>query len=296
MAQRRQADAGLNHGRRVVLTRLGPAAAALPAASIIPGAGGIGALRGLAALAGVGGLAGLGGLAGCAGARRPAVPAQSVDGGPFVLPMAAPAPRLGERWLYGETNDYNGVALGRLELRVSSLMPLVLVQRRLEPTPAATMARSPRGENEIRFDAPWSAQVDADFDDVYQLSPAVPLLPPRLEPGSSIRTRHRFTVRGNSGRYGWQQRVAATAAEIIQTPAGRFDTLVIDREIWFDSPEPFRYDRYRRETRWYAPAVNGFVRRTWTGSYLEEGSIDQRDRRREDWITQDLIEHHPGRG
>lgn len=263
MAQRRQADAGLNAGRRVALTRLGTLATAA-------------------------------GLAGCAGSRQPVVPERSVNGGPFVLPMAAPAPRPGERWVYREINNYNGGSLGNLEWEVLSLAPLTLSQRRTKPTPAATSVAMPRNAVELRFETPWSALVEASFDDEYHFVPAVPLLPPRLEPGSSSWTRHRFTVPANSGNYGWQQRVTATGAEIIEAPIGRFDTLVIRREIWFDSPRPFRYNCDRTETRWYAPAVNGFVRRTWTGSYLEEGSIDLRERRREDWVTQELIEYRPG--
>ena len=277
MAQRRQADAGLNRRldlylnprRRAALVRLAGAA-------------------GAAAM-------GAGGLAGCAGPRRPVVPERSVDGGPFVLPLAAPASRVGERWRYREINGYNGAPIGTLEHEVLSTAPLTLAQRRLDRTPAATAVSTLRDERVIRFDGPWSALVDASFDHEYSFSPAVPWLPPRLAPGEPTSSRHRFTVPGNSGNYGWQQRLVATAAEIIDTPAGRFDTLLIQRSIRFDSPDPFRYDCDRQETRWYAPAVNGFVRRIWTGSYLEDASIDMRGRRREDWIIQELIDYRPGR-
>ena len=284
MAQRRQTDAGLIPGRRAALARLAPAAGALAAA---PGlsAGFPGGLAG-------GLLAAAAGLAGCA-TRQPAVPSASVNGGPFVLPMAAPAPRLGERWTYREINEYNKGTVGQLEQLVTALAPLTLEQRRTEasPSPLAT----PRGARTITFDSAWSALIDASFDDEYHYSPAVPLLPPRLEPGSSVSTRHRFSVPGNSGLYGWRQRVTASRAEIVETPAGRFDTLVIERQIYFDSPDPFRFDRARQETRWYAPAINGFVRRTWTGTYIDEGSLDQIDRRREDWVTLELVRHVPGK-
>lgn len=287
MAQRRQADAGLIPGRRAALARLVPAAGAL-AAGPGPSAGISSGIAGSL-------LAATAGLAGCAGLRQPTVPQASVNGGPFILPMAAPAPRLGERWVYREINEYNKSVVSQVELAVTALAPLTLEQRRTEadgPSPLAT----PRGTRTITFESAWSALVDASFDDEYRFTPAVPMLPPRLEPGSSISTRHRFTVPGNSGLYGWRQRVTATGAEILATPAGRFDTLVIRRDIYFDSPDPFRFDRARQETRWYAPAVNGFVRRTWTGSYIDEGSLDHPERRREDWATLELVRHEPGNG
>ena len=181
-----------------------------------------------------------------------------------------------------------------LATRVTTLAPLTLEQRRTDTGPSPLAA--PRGIRTITFGSAWSTLIDASFDDEYHYSPAAPLLPLRLEPGSSVSTRHRFSVPGNSGLYGWRQRVTATHAEILETPAGRFDTLVIQRQIYFDSPEPFRFDRVRQETRWYAPAVNGFVRRTWTGSYIDEGSLEQIDRRREDWATLELVRHVPGKG
>ncbi len=266
MAQRRSADAGLSARRRIALMRL-------------------------AALAGVS----ASGLAACAGPAQPPLPTQAVDGGPFRLPMAPPRPQLGERWLYRAVNRYNGSVSGTVTLECRSVAPLQLSRRfQSAAASAAGTVAEPAGARLMRFESAWHVLVDASFDDEYHFSPAVALLPPRLEPGASSWTRHRFSVPGNSGQYGWQQRLMATGAEVVETPAGRFDTLVIRREIWFDSPEPFRFSRQREETRWYAPAVNGFVRRTWTGSYLEEASIDLPERRREDWITEELTAYEAG--
>ena len=149
----------------------------------------------------------------------------------------------------------------------------------------------------MTFSAPWSVLVDPMFDDEYQFSEPVPLLPPRLEPGSWSATRHHFRVAGNSSVYRWRQRLTATGTEIVETPAGRFDNRVIPRRLWFDSPQPFRYDRTRDEVRWYAPAVSGWIRRQWTGTYIDEGSFDDKMYRRlEDAITQELVQHNPGPG
>lgn len=257
MAQRRQADAGLSRGRRAALARLAPVA-------------------GLA-------LAGQGGLTGCSWRATPSGPPRSVTGELLELPLARPAPTRGSRWVYRVVNDYNGAVVGEVSLDITAVVPLTLAWRR------------PSGSSgEARFASAWSAFTDIGFDDICHFDSPVPFLPPELAPGSSITSEHRLRVAGNSGNYRWRQRVRATATEIVETPAGRFDTLVISREVWFESPDPFRFDSERRETRWYAPAVNGWVKRTWTGSYRDQGSLDVPLRRREDWVTETLIAYGPG--
>lgn len=225
-------------------------------------------------------------LAGCAAAAPVAPP------GPPPAPMAAPRPRVGERWVYTEINRYNGLVLGDLELEVASLAPLVLVQRRLRPTGRAGVIAGPDGPVEARFAEPWSVLVDPGFDEVLQFQDPVPLLPPQLVPGSRAETRTRFTVAGNSGVYGWTQQLVATRLETLATPAGRLECLVIERRIRFDSPNPFRYARERRERRWYAPAVNGWARREWTGDYRDQTFADDwMLRRLEDSVRLELKDH-----
>jgi hypothetical protein len=267
-------------GRRAMLARLGPLAT-VPWAS---------------ALLSTPGLVLLGGAGGCAsGSRTPAGPPSSASGGPLALPMAAPRPRTGDLWVFREINNYNQLPLGDLELEVRSNAPLTVEHRRLRRTRGAGQISGPVDPRAMTFSAPWSVIVDSSFDDEYRFSPAVPLLPPKLEPGSWSATSHRFTVAGSSSVYGWWQRLTATGTEVVTTPAGRFDTLVIRRQIRFDSPQPFRYDRFREEVRWYAPAVNGWVSRQWAGSYLDDSSIE-RERRLEDALTQVLQSYTAGSG
>ena len=268
-------------GRRAVLARLGPLAT-VPAAS---------------AILSTPGLLLLGTVGGCAsGSSRPAGPPLSVSGKPLALPLAAPRPRTGELWVFREINNYNHLPVGDLELEVRSNAPLTVEHRRVRRIGGAGQISGHVEPRAMTFSNAWSVNVDSSFDDEYRFSPAVPLLPPQLEPGSWSKTSHRFTVAGSSSVYGWWQRLTATGTEIVTTPAGQFDTLVIRRQIWFDSPQPFRYDRWREEVRWYAPAVNGWVRRQWTGSYLDEGTIEKVDRRLEDALTQELRAYTAGTG
>lgn len=207
-----------------------------------------------------------------------------------ISPASAPSiPLPGTRWIYREINRYNGRALGDLQIEVVSAAPLVLRHSRVNPSNDAGQIAAPDGPAEARYSEPWSILVDPWFDRVLRFESPVPLLPPAMTAGSSVATSSRFSVDGNSGRYVWHQRLRIVGNEILSTPAGRFDCFVLERLIHFDSPDPFTFDRQRSETRWYSPAINGWVKREWTGDYLDRGNLDDRfGRRREDWVRLEL--------
>ena len=76
--------------------------------------------------------------------------------------MAAPVPRIGERWVYREINEYNKSTVGQLERVVTSLAPLTVQQSRSETQ--ATPLSVVKGVRALTFDGPWSVLIDASFD------------------------------------------------------------------------------------------------------------------------------------
>ncbi len=79
-------------------------------------------------------------------------------------------------------------------------------------------------------------------------------------------------------------------------PAGQFDCLRIDRTIYFEPRQLGRFNARPVESLWYAPAVNRWVRRDWTGFYLDETTISDRRtalpiEEREDSVSWVLLEH-----
>lgn len=207
-------------------------------------------------------------------------------------PRRAPLPAT--RWIYREINCYNGMALGDLEIEVVSALPLILRHTRVRRTGNAGSIAAPDGPLEARYSEPWSVLIDPWFDQGLRFAAPVPLLPPTLQVGARIDTATHFTLDGQSGNYGWQQRLQVIRTETLATPAGRFDCVVLERDIRFESPDPFSFDRQRRETRWYAPTIDGWVRHEWTGDYLERGHLDDRfGRRREDWLRLELQAYMP---
>ena len=77
-------------------------------------------------------------------------------------------------------------------------------------------------------------------------------------------------------------------------PAGEFDALRVERRIYFTHVDLRRSQSVRTEYLWYAPAVNRWVRREWTGQYI--GWPVRRGVAREDWVVHLLAEYAPARG
>lgn len=86
--------------------------------------------------------------------------------------------------------------------------------------------------------------------------------------------------------------MSAARWEEVRVPGGRFDALRVDRRIAFTHSDFWRIDSQRSETLWYAPAVNRWVQREWTGIYRQYG-LPRYGGRREDWVRWRLLEYVP---
>lgn len=234
---------------------------------------------GLAGRRGV--LAGLGALsaallAGCAapdGLQRPAA--------------AAPRVRLGDEWRYERINRYNGQRLGETRVRVTAVAP----QLRLAVTGAGA---PPDGTEEIHA-APWRVLQEPAYDLVQVFETPQPLLPERLEPGAGSFSQTRYRVPGSDDWFYWSAQTDARRWETVEVPAGRFEALRVERRIAFQHQDLFRVRAARIDTLWYAPEVNRWVRREWTGSYRRYG-MEREVGQREDWVISNLLEYRPAPG
>jgi hypothetical protein len=81
----------------------------------------------------------------------------------------------------------------------------------------------------------------------------------------------------------------------VRVPAGDFDALRIRRAVWFQHMDWGRIMSRRTETLWYAPSVNRWVQREWSGEFKwdsgERGGWFQ-----EDWVAWRLVEYKPAAG
>lgn len=228
------------------------------------------------------------GLAACA-APRPSGP---------VREFAPPHVRPGDRWHYREINLYNQLPLADVEVLVTGASPLLCsVRRRRTETTAGEIAR-PDAAQEERYASAWVVDVEPTYDVTMDFAEPMPILPASLQAGASQTSRTRYTVRGSSGAYRWEQRLRAVQSERITTPAGTFDCLLVRRTIRFEHPDVFRFASTRVDSVWYAPEVNRWVQREWTGDYHHENFLDENGgvKRREDWVRWELVSYTPAAG
>jgi hypothetical protein len=207
----------------------------------------------------------------------------------------APQVKLGDRWLYREINRYNQLPVADVEVTVTSAAPLTCSVRRMRTDTTAGEIARPDAVQEERYAGAWAVDLEPTYDLTMDFAEPMPLLPASLRVGATDSRRTSYTVRGYSGQYRWTQRLSALGTEKVSTPAGTFDCLVVRRMIWFDYPDVFRFGSARIDNVWYAPEVNRWVRREWTGDYQHENALDERggSRRREDWVRWELVAYAP---
>ncbi|HYF57901.1 MAG TPA: hypothetical protein VEA81_02975 [Burkholderiaceae bacterium] len=232
----------------------------------------LGALAAWPALAGAGTLAAT--LGGCASGPPPIMPPAGAD------PLPPVSPAAGDRWRYRLVDRYNGASIGEAAVEVASASPELAL--RID-------AGERRGVLEERYVDPWTAVVESVFDGPVAYETPVPLVPPGLRTGASVRTVTRWRSPFAPFPLAWQQTVTARRWERVTVPAGTFDALRVERLIWFQHPDPFRNASERTDILWYAPEAGRWVRREWTGDYLPTGGIGRGQRMREDWVIWELV-------
>lgn len=197
--------------------------------------------------------AGASGLAGCAKPILVSAPA---------APPRPPAVRVGDRWRYAKVNLYNGEQLADQVMRVTAVEPRV----RIEVSGSDDQDQPP----EIYAGA-WNVVQETVWDLVQVFNAPCPLLPRRLEPGAVEHWRGTYQVPGDGWHHAWSVRVQAHGWERVDVPAGRFEALRVTRLIAFQHQDLRRAESRRRETLWYAPQVNRWVRREIDGSHIIPG-------------------------
>jgi hypothetical protein len=199
-------------------------------------------------------------------------------------PVPAPRVRVGDRWRYQRINRYNGLSTGVLTMRVASVAPQLVV-RVTDETGAAL-------PDEV-YDRPWRVLQEPHYDLVQVFAQPQPVLPARLEAGAQASTRNDYRVAGLDRPLFWTEDIHAVAWERVHVPAGDFDALRIRRAVWCQHMDWSRSMTRRTETLWYAPSVNRWVQREWTGEYRAggRGAVF-----REDWVAWRLLDYTPVAG
>jgi hypothetical protein len=195
-------------------------------------------------------------------------------------PLSAPQVRPGDRWRYAVINRYNGEKTGEVIAQVSQASPLQI---------ELTDEGGRRLGAEL-YSAPWQVIQEPFYDQIQIFDRPVPLVPWDVPQGDARTDETAYRTAGRDERYAWYVRSRAVQWERLRVPAGEFDTLRVQRDIWFAHTDRSRLSPSRRETLWYAPQVNRWVQREWTGHYHWFGV---RFQLREDWVSWRLLDYQP---
>lgn len=198
-------------------------------------------------------------------------------------PVAPPRVRVGDRWRYGVVDLYRNQLIDELTMQVITIEP----QLRLSVTASDGSQRS----EEVYADA-WRAIQDPFYDLAAIFRDPNPLLPSPLRQGVYLRLTNAWRAPGESRWLYWSEWTEALQWEHISVPAGEFTALRVQRQIAYEHPDAFRLSNARTETLWYAPQVNRWVRREWTGTYLWPG-MRTFSPLRDDWVEHKLLEYRP---
>ena len=194
---------------------------------------------------------------------------------------ALPTVRLGDRWRYAQIDLYRKDRTAELTMDVVAVAP----QLRVRVTDAAGASRS----DEI-YASPWRVLQEPAYGEPLHFREPNPLLPTPLQAGAQERIGNRFRAERGELWLFWSEWIDALGWERVRVPAGEFVALRVRRRINFEHQDPFRATNYRDETLWYAPQVNRWVRREWTGRYRPAGGMRE-GWFNEEWVAWELLEY-----
>lgn len=202
--------------------------------------------------------------------------------------VAAPDFRPGERWTYRLRDGYNGEVQRSFREEVQSVgseeISTRLAGERISGS--ATEAYTREGN-------PISVHLGrAALQTSY--SPYYPAYVFPLEVGR--KWQQKFVLqqptgkRVNASLYG-----RVVAWEHVSVPAGEFDALRVNRQIYLDDEEFWRTGTVIDETDWYVAAIGRYVRHEDKSAYLEKSVRRGGAERRGDWTIVELQDYQPAR-
>lgn len=206
---------------------------------------------------------------------------------------AAPSIATGAHWRYVVHDAYTGLPRGTRDFVVTKIDGDIMT--------LAVTHQGPQSGTETRLYTRGLNLVygPMENDQVYTFNPPLLLLPFPLH----ARQHWRVAATGTrsdagSGVYGADRRTATrvygdvTGWQRVTVPAGTFDTLRIERNIYLGDWDYMRSQTYITETDWYAPSIGRIVRHEESSgyrNYASSGPHSDDDWIRNDWLVYELL-------
>jgi hypothetical protein len=205
-------------------------------------------------------------------------------------PAAAPAYRVGDRWVYGAEDGFRVKVTWTETHEVTALGADGITVRVTQQGPGVDNRRTEQ------WAAPGLVRVGALFDDETRRfgTPLVryefPLTVGRSWNQWVDQYDEQTKREGRINRY-----VRAAGWGSVTTPAGTFDAIALRVVMTLDDEEFWRYATRCNYLVWYAPAVRGIVKEARDAQYLERGGdMDSAAPIRSQHAVLELVSFTPG--
>ena len=214
--------------------------------------------------------------------------------------VSAPEFQVGNQWRYAVHDGYTKLVRGAVEYRVSAVQgDTVTVDVRNNGLESTELYA--RDGNWLRRPAPNLH--------TFAYSPAYPAFAFPLTPGKTWNSRVTATDPATGQNFRVTIQATVVGWERVKVPAGEFDTLKVQRNVYVDYLLPnVRGPSVAREIEWYAPALKQAARRETSGRYFtflaqapHDGFVQVRGGGRgdgggpryvdDDWTIQELVSH-----
>lgn len=178
---------------------------------------------------------------------------------PNPLPIVR-TPQVGQEWVYSKKNVFNGKELGIITERVSSIGSSIVISR----------SDADGGQLPSEIQGPWGMiSTDPHWSKLMTYTPVIPLWPQNLSGNWSQQENTKYQIAGYDGNFfNWNLFMSSDGWEKITVPAGSFTALKFQNLIYFENPDPNKFDCVRKETIWFAPQIGRWVARESTGSCI----------------------------
>jgi hypothetical protein len=214
---------------------------------------------------------------------------------PAYLPKDAPASiapaavKVGDFWEYRVTDAYTGFDRGLYRYEVSHTDPNRVV---------VDISRDGQRIDALVYTSGWNG-LEHPLTNLqrFQYQPAFPAYAYPLEPGKSWYTVVNATDPMTRQTYRVHTRGKVVGWERIRVPAGEFDALRIQRQVFAGNSDAVRTQEIADETDWYVPALRRAARTQASSEHFDnsrgggDGGGEYPLRVRGDWLVAELVRY-----
>ncbi|HSD61648.1 MAG TPA: hypothetical protein VLC55_12420 [Burkholderiales bacterium] len=190
-------------------------------------------------------------------------------------PAAAPKLAVGEQWSYRVLNAYNNLPLDTLTYEALSASADRTTVKVTRSSDRASFNRSyDAGGNPLSGEYPPGLPLGSFWNGIppgapVDYAPALPLYRFPLVSGGNWSGTVTAADAGAHHSTPLQVKAWVRGMSRITVPAGEFDTIEIQRDLYYQDNEWWRSGVWERQIDWYAPAANLLVRRSQRSQYTD---------------------------